>query len=146
MVRVFLCFAHISYCALCISLFWSCTMQIASDTTRIPWCSILSYVLVPLPPGSWIFFLDSCCSSVLLNFLIVSRWDYMSLLFIFMAAHLLLCGLPIPGIFCFHLFPEPFWTFLLNIWDMLDCLFWDQNYFKLLDSVCILISCIVPKL
>ena len=68
-------------------------MNISSNTARIHWYMILSCILALIPHGSWIFYLDSCCSLVLLHSSLVSWCDYMSLLLIFMNTHSLLCAL-----------------------------------------------------
>ena len=118
----FLWFLHISYCASCTSLLCSCKMQISSNIDRIPWCLILYCILVALPCGSSIFFPDSCWILVLLYSLLVYRCDSMLILLIFMAAHLLICGLCTPGIFCSHTFPEPFCKFLVCLQAAIACL------------------------
>ena len=105
MAWIFPCFVQISYYALCPSLLCLCTMQIDYDTARIPWCLIPSCILVPLTRGYCIFFLDSCCSSVLRHSLLLSRCDCMALLLIYTSTHLILCGFRTPRILCSHALP-----------------------------------------
>ena len=74
-------------------MLFSCKIQPASENAWIPWCWILSCILVTLPSGSWILFLVDCCRSVLLHSSLVSWCDYMWLLLVFMAAQSLVCGI-----------------------------------------------------
>ena len=137
MVHIFMWFARMSYCASCTSLMCSCTMHISYDTARTPWCLILYCILVSIPCGSLIFFLNSCCSFVLLHSLLVSWCDSMSIFLVFVDTHSLLCVISTPGILCSRSFPGHFWTFLLCLWYALVCLCWEQTCYNFFNSVCL---------